>query len=167
MKKGFKFSEESKRKMSLAAKGKPKSSEHRKALSVAHKGQEGYWKGKKRSPEDIEKFRVSHLGKKQSKETIEKRILKGEKHYAWGKGNMDGRTRRKYAPRLCPDKCEACDIPASELIKGLFVDHNHATNQFRGWLCTRCNVALGMAKDDPNILLALIKYLETYGSNIS
>lgn len=162
------FKTERGRKISAALKGKPKSLEHRKRLSEVRKLKPNYyWLGKKRSPEDIEKFRVSHLGKKQSKETIEKRILKGDKHYAWGKGNMDGRTRRKYAPRSCPDKCESCDIPASELLKGLFVDHNHATNQFRGWICTRCNVALGMAKDDPNILLALIKYLETYGSNIS
>lgn len=167
MKKGYKFSEESKLKISHALKGKPKSLEHRRKLSEVRKQKPNrYWLGKKRSQEDVEKFRISHLGKKQSSETIRKRILKGEQHYKWGIGNMDGRTRRKYAPRPCPSNCEACGIPVSELKKGLFLDHCHKSNLFRGWLCTRCNVALGMAKDDPEILLLLIKYLEKYGSDI-
>lgn len=42
------------------------------------------------------------------------------------------------------------------------IDHCHETNRFRGLLCTRCNVLLGMAGDDPAVLLAGIEYLTTH-----
>ncbi len=158
-------------KISNALKGKPKSLEHRKRLSEIRKLRPNrYWLGKKRSAEDIEKFRLSHIGKKQTPASNLKRsaALSGNNNYQWGKGNMDGRTRRKYAPRPEPPNCEACGIPSLELSrKKLFVDHCHKTNEFRGWLCTKCNVALGMVNDDINKLTLLIKYLHKYGSDSS
>lgn len=157
------FSQERRDKISNALKGKPKSLEHRRKLSEARTLKPNkYWLGKKRSPEDIEKFRRSHLGIKQSSESKLKKSLaiSGEKNYQWGKGKRDGRTWRKYAPRPCPDLCESCGINKSQLSKGLFVDHNHKKNEFRGWLCTRCNVALGMVGDSVDKLVALINYLE-------
>jgi DNA-directed RNA polymerase subunit RPC12/RpoP len=42
----------------------------------------------------------------------------------------------------------------------LVIDHNHITNNVRGLLCHYCNVLLGMAKDDVNILVKAISYLE-------
>lgn len=55
----------------------------RENLSKSHIGKTGFWTGKKRSPEDIEKFRKSHLGKKQSEETKRKRMesISGKNHY--------------------------------------------------------------------------------------
>src|ERR1700728_3862173 len=46
-----------------------------------------------------------------------------------------------------PPNCEACGIPRSAMKNGLHADHDHATMLFRGWLCIRCNLALGYAKD--------------------
>lgn len=68
--------------------------EHRENLRLAHIGKVGYWKDKKRSPEDIKKFRISHLGKKQSNETILKRIKKGKEHYNW-QGGITPLTRKR------------------------------------------------------------------------
>lgn len=61
---------------------------HRENLSKSHIGKAGFWTGKKRSSEDIEKFRKSHLGKKQSDETVRKRMesQSGENHYNWKGG---------------------------------------------------------------------------------
>lgn len=40
------------------------------------------------------------------------------------------------------------------------VDHCHITEKVRGLLCGTCNVMLGMAKDNINILASGIRYLE-------
>lgn len=41
-------------------------------------------------------------------------------------------------------------------------DHNHLTKQCRGLLCGHCNRALGLFKEDINILASAISYLEHY-----
>jgi DNA repair exonuclease SbcCD ATPase subunit len=40
------------------------------------------------------------------------------------------------------------------------VDHCHSSGRIRGILCANCNIALGLAHDDPKILRALADYLE-------
>jgi len=42
----------------------------------------------------------------------------------------------------------------------LCVDHNHKTGKIRGLLCSNCNFALGLLKEDVNIAKTLVKYLE-------
>jgi hypothetical protein len=43
----------------------------------------------------------------------------------------------------------------------LVVDHNHTTGAVRGLLCSPCNLALGLVKDNTTILSNLIKYLQS------
>lgn len=47
--------------------------------------------------------------------------------------------------------------------KGLHVDHDHQTGQFRGLLCPGCNVAVGMIADNPERLIGLVEYLKLHG----
>ncbi len=75
-------------------------------------------------------------------------------------GRTDARTRRKYAPRPKPVNCEACGKDTTGIFRGMVLDHCHKTNEFRGWLCSQCNIALGMLNDDQNRLVALVRYLE-------
>jgi hypothetical protein len=56
-------------------------------------------------------------------------------------------------------KCKICNRPESELSKKLHVDHCHTTGKYRGMLCGPCNQALGLFKDDPQVLEKAIKYL--------
>jgi DNA-directed RNA polymerase subunit RPC12/RpoP len=42
------------------------------------------------------------------------------------------------------------------------LDHNHTTGEVRGVLCNKCNLLLGMAKDDIDILKSAIEYLQKY-----
>jgi hypothetical protein len=68
-----------------------------------------------------------------------------------------GAKRERNADRPRPLVCEVCGNPPNK--KGLHFDHDHMTGQFRGWLCFRCNLALGNVHDDIEILDKLIVYL--------
>lgn len=58
-------------------------------------------------------------------------------------------------------RCKICGVDESELVKRLSVDHCHATGEFRGLLCERCNKnLLGHCGDDPVILRRAADYLE-------
>lgn len=46
--------------------------------------------------------------------------------------------------------------------KGLHVDHDHKTGQFRGLLCPGCNIALGMAGENAERLIGLVEYLKGF-----
>lgn len=41
----------------------------------------------------------------------------------------------------------------------LAIDHDHTTGQKRGLLCMRCNRALGLLRDDPNVIAKLLAYI--------
>lgn len=63
------------------------------------------------------------------------------------------------------DCCGICGIHESEARNlrtkhyGLYVDHCHDTGKVRGLLCHNCNLVLGQAKDDIDILKKAIDYL--------
>jgi hypothetical protein len=46
------------------------------------------------------------------------------------------------------------------------MDHDHETNTFRGWICGRCNIALGHVLDDIDTLRRAITYLEQHKEKI-
>jgi len=56
-------------------------------------------------------------------------------------------------------KCALCRSETSDG-KNFVVDHCHKTGKIRGILCSFCNRALGMFKDDTEILKKAIEYLE-------
>lgn len=60
--------------------------------------------------------------------------------------------------------CAICKKPETATrhgkVKSLAVDHCHATGRIRGLLCADCNTGIGKLKEDRNIFLAAIQYLE-------
>jgi len=44
--------------------------------------------------------------------------------------------------------CAICERHSSELSRVLQVDHNHATGEIRGLLCTKCNTRLAAVEDE-------------------
>ncbi len=61
--------------------------------------------------------------------------------------------------------CFSCGATAVRGSRRHHVDHNHKTGEIRGVLCNRCNVALGMARDNPYVLRALADYIESVGGS--
>lgn len=57
------------------------------------------------------------------------------------------------------DICEVCGGLPTGRCKRLSLDHCHKTKKFRGFLCNSCNSALGLLKDDAEIVLKLLKYI--------
>ena len=52
-----------------------------------------------------------------------------------------------------------CKICATKFIREPHVDHCHTTDKVRGLLCSKCNTALGLVNDSPEILNSMIVYL--------
>ena len=70
--------------------------------------------------------------------------------------------------------CAICQKPETAKLPGrktnetdrrtrdLSVDHDHSTGAVRGLLCNACNHVLGECKDDRNVLLSAIQYLDKH-----
>lgn len=65
--------------------------------------------------------------------------------------------RRKYKVNAneVPIECELCGGTTR-----IAYDHCHATGKFRGWLCMKCNTALGLVGDNIELLQKMIDYLK-------
>lgn len=60
---------------------------------------------------------------------------------------------------MLTDQNGRCKICCDEFVKEPHVDHCHSTGRVRGLLCSRCNTALGLARDSTEILTRMIAYL--------
>ena len=84
---------------------------------------------------------------------------------------------RKKHPYPVDHRCDICgksedELPASFGSMGVGIkgkakritpwrlDHCHESGEFRGFLCHSCNSGLGKFKDDPDILMKAVAYLE-------
>ena len=81
--------------------------------------------------------------------------------------NKFGITTEQYEEMLQKQNgvCAICNHPEvakhkSGITLSLAVDHNHITGQIRGLLCHKCNRAIGLLRDDINIIKKTVKYLE-------
>ena len=58
--------------------------------------------------------------------------------------------------------CACCEQPETSRKRtnrlGLSVDHDHVTGEVRQLLCHRCNLALGLLQDDPELCSKMQKY---------
>ena len=61
--------------------------------------------------------------------------------------------------------CPICGITEEQLKKSRFklkwcVDHDHKTKEFRGWLCDKCNMLVGVSDEKIIFFKKAIEYLE-------
>jgi hypothetical protein len=163
-------------------KGRPLSKEHREKLSISHKGQVSWRKGKKFVDENISKekrkeYRKDWTSKNHSKIIEVNRIWaqKNRKKLAmmarlrYQKNKQKELDRIRFAKygitgeefRLILEKQGIkCPICNKNITKNPSVDHNHITGKIRGLICNKCNLAIGNAEDSPDRLRAMANYLE-------
>lgn len=55
--------------------------------------------------------------------------------------------------------CQICGTEVKDLKKVLQIDHCHETNSIRGFLCNRCNTALGFFNDSKEVIQKALDYL--------
>lgn len=74
-----------------------------------------------------------------------------------------GKTRRKVIEKkeLALSLKNVCEI-CQEKVSQMHWDHCHSTGRFRGMLCVRCNIMIGLADDSVNILQSAIEYLNRH-----
>ena len=77
-----------------------------------------------------------------------------------------GITLDQYKEKL-NDQGNACAICQTKIPGGkkdsFFIDHDHETGKVRGLLCRSCNLMIGHAKDDTQLLATAIGYLVHWG----
>lgn len=91
------------------------------------------------------------------KENINAKKRKSE----WRKANKD-RLRINWERTVygtCKEELgeQVCQICGST--ENLCIDHCHTTSKVRGLLCSKCNIGLGMFRDNTEYLAEAIKYL--------
>ena len=72
---------------------------------------------------------------------------------------------KQFNPATKHIECPICQRNLNSGHIKLSIDHNHTTGKVRGVLCNRCNIALGMLKENPEIIKQAIAYLSIDFSN--
>jgi hypothetical protein len=69
--------------------------------------------------------------------------------------------QREEMLKLQDCKCAICRYPFNTS-RDIHTDHNHETNQVRALLCRACNHLIGNCKENTDILLQAIEYLNRH-----
>lgn len=87
--------------------------------------------------------------------------IKAQKNHLRRKYNL---SLDEYQTKLENQKycCSLCGKTQEEEKSALCVDHDHTTGKVRDLLCRVCNRALGLFKDDPQLLRKAADYLERH-----
>jgi hypothetical protein len=95
---------------------------------------------------------------------VSKPTSKKKTNPAYWKKRQYGLSQETFLAMLARQefRCVVCNRHESELKKPLQIDHDHKTKRVRGLLCYGCNVAIGMARDNPAILRMCALYLEYF-----
>lgn len=95
----------------------------------------------------------------------DQRKLYSNNYRAWNLMKNYGMTHLDYLTLLDAQDgfCAGCkkhfSLCSTDRGSYLHVDHDHNTGRVRGLLCGKCNKALGLLNDDPEVLHRLASYL--------
>ena len=115
------------------------------------------------------KIKQHRMNKKEKNSRIEKEYREEHKdnylkYYENAKLKRHGITIEQYNEIYAKQKgkCAICGKHQNDSAHILAIDHNHITGKIRGLLCVKCNLILGHANDNVQILAEAINYLNTH-----
>lgn len=132
---------------------------NRIALNKQHKE---YMEKYKKDEDNIEHLRDYSRGYMRRKNNISENNYRGRNQLKKGqtkytKAQIIKMSRYNLTPEqfdALPKYCEVCGSTTN-----LCIDHDHASGKVRGTLCSRCNQALGLMRDDYKNIIRLANYL--------
>jgi hypothetical protein len=68
------------------------------------------------------------------------------------------RTIRKELKKIAPNRPKFCEC-CGKIPKKWCLDHDHCTDEFRGWICEPCNTGIGRLGDDVEGIVKALNYL--------
>ena len=139
----------SKKRGDILTYGRPRSEKTKIKIGLSNKGI-SRGKGIPKSEEHRKKIGEANRKRVVSKETKRKISLA-----LWKGGIATTEYKEKIAGRKKSELCELCG-------KGgrICFDHCHESGKFRGWICRRCNLVLGLVADESKLLILLSDYLK-------
>jgi hypothetical protein len=162
--KGYKQSEEQRKKIGISNSGKIRSEEVKKRISETHlKNQHLYKIGHRFKKGGISPT-LGKTWKAKGRENLPHSSSKEYKRDTFLK-SFYGISLADYNLMLenQQSSCLICNDKKTQ--KGLVVDHNHTTGKVRGLLCYKCNLALGLLRENEEIILSLLNYLKLKNEN--
>lgn len=116
--------------------------------------------GREYARKAAKKWRKSDAGRRYLTRPINrvKARLRRLAHEAKASGYVPCTASPKEVLKRFSNNCESCGGPCT--LDTLVIDHCHLTGLFRGWICARCNSALGLLGDDIACVRNLLSYLE-------
>lgn len=148
------YQEKVKKKIKMPKIGYKQTKEHRARMKGRipwNKGKRGLYKT---SEETKKKLKWIFLGNKNAKG---KNLRENNGNWNGGTSDKKLHPERLTSGRIRPNHCDVCGNTGR-----ICFDHNHQTGEFRGWLCAYCNMILGYAKDNANVLISLSNYLKKH-----
>lgn len=114
-----------------------------------------YWRHKAEENARNRAYRTAHPELKEKKRA--RKALDPERAKQQQLLYTTRRRERRYGEADRP-KAKVCDICGDSKFRIVF-DHCHKRGHFRGWLCDRCNRALGFVEDDITLMQKMMAYL--------
>lgn len=105
---------------------------------------------------DVPDIRVSYYDRNRSKILEDRKVqLKKKRYDAMPQEVRDRILNNSLA-------CAICGAESNPHDKSLSLDHNHATGQWRDWLCDRCNTALGLIREREDVCFLMAAYIRKW-----
>ena len=69
---------------------------------------------------------------------------------------------KNHTCQISEKNLKKISLNKSKHMSSFVMDHDHEKKMFRGWLCHNCNSALGMLRDNPDVIMRAYKYLKEF-----